>query len=564
MGEGKQLLVLIAVSLFVLPFLFPLNVNAAAVQTSSTNFFSIVQISDTQYLSAKYPSLFTELTNWIVNVSDRTNLKMVIHTGDIVDATNLTQWQNANKSMSVLLNANIPYSWVAGNHDQFGNILGGSCGNPDLGWAGSRFLPFNATDKRAHDYWVDDYYDSKNTAVKFTYNQFPFLIIGLEYHANSSVMAWAQNLLDKSAGSNVIIAAHSYLNDTNGYGYYGDYSWENNLKALIDGYPNVFLTLSGHDDQIGANNTKVGNREEIFFDRQDLDQQKGAASARIYTFNLTSLQVTARTFLVYEKTFLNDSYNNFTFDAHLQRDTANNIFPYSHFWVGPDYNSYISFSESCKVSSVDTVGSQWIFNNLTLNGITSNLVATSNNANLEINNYDPNNGVSGSVNGNGNVALSLDRAPVSVLIDGAPVSDGWAYDGTLITLTAATSSIDIKCNEFVNKNVFSIPLATSTPSAEPSISSIPSFKPTTSPTALPVPRQTSLNAGSDLSATAAPTENNPVNASTVIPIAIILIPFFFFLSAMTFKRVTNSKRIEEAIVLEVKSKNLSINSPNNK
>jgi hypothetical protein len=410
---------------------------------------------------------------------------MVIHTGDIVDASNSTQWQNANKSMSVLLNANIPYCWMAGNHDQWGNIFGCSCANPDLDWDGSHYLSFNSTSQRAQNYWVDDCYNSKNTAVKFSFNQYSFLIIGLEYHANSSVMAWAKNLLDKSSGSNVIVAAHSYLNDSDGYGVDGDCSWETNLRTLVDKYPNVFLTLSGHDDQIGANMTRVGTREEVFFDRQALDQQKGAAAARIYTFNLTSMQVKAKTYSVYQNRFLNDSYNNFNFNTTLQNDKGNNIFPYSYFWVSPDYQSHISFTTSCSASLIEKVNSKWSFTNLKLNGVVSNLSVTACNANIAISDYNPNGWINCCVSGDGGGAFSLDKAPVSVFIDGAQDADRWTFADNMIEITNATTSIDVQCAELSNYPLPTIPSATG--SNNPPIGSThvsPTIKPAT-PTPLP-------------------------------------------------------------------------------
>ena len=61
------------------------------------------------------------------------NVKMVIHTGDIVDTEgNRTQWLNANQSMSILLNNGIPYCWDAGNHD-----YNSTC------WIGYQFGAFN-------------------------------------------------------------------------------------------------------------------------------------------------------------------------------------------------------------------------------------------------------------------------------------------------------------------------------------------------------------------------------------------------------------------------------------
>ena len=82
-----------------------------------TDGFSLIQITDTQYLSDKNPELFNTLTNWIVENSNALNISMVIHTGDIVqNPLNLTNWQNANDAMMQLYNNGVPYCWDAGNH----------------------------------------------------------------------------------------------------------------------------------------------------------------------------------------------------------------------------------------------------------------------------------------------------------------------------------------------------------------------------------------------------------------------------------------------------------------
>ena len=68
-----------------------------------------------------------------------------------------------------------------------------------------------------------------------------------------------------------------------------DVTWANNFEKLLNNYPNVFMTLNGHDIYDGgtAYNKRVGNREEIFFNRQEVDNQTGAATARIYAFNMS-------------------------------------------------------------------------------------------------------------------------------------------------------------------------------------------------------------------------------------------------------------------------------------
>jgi pimeloyl-ACP methyl ester carboxylesterase len=287
--------------------------------------FSIMQISDTQHLAWLSPTLYNDTTSWIVNNSAYYNLQMVVHTGDFIDQPGYNQsqwaneWANANASMSKLLNAGIPYCWDAGNHDQTPFF------NSNGTMMGSSYLAFNATYMRSKPYWVDDIYDSKNTAVKFSYNNYPFLIINLENFANASAIGWMKGLLDKNTGVNTIVATHAYLNETGGYiQSIGTLpvTWSDDLKATLDNYSNVFLVLSGH--VAGWNMTRAGNRQEILFDRQGPSNSTGAASVRIYTFNLTSKTVNASTYCIDTQTWLTDAYNQFNFNASLRAFTFGN------------------------------------------------------------------------------------------------------------------------------------------------------------------------------------------------------------------------------------------------
>ena len=80
--------------------------------------FSFVWMSDTQYYSESYPEIYEGNVQWIVDHKDDMNIKYVIHTGDIVDeADKEYQWQEADKDMKVLEDANVPYGVLAGNHD---------------------------------------------------------------------------------------------------------------------------------------------------------------------------------------------------------------------------------------------------------------------------------------------------------------------------------------------------------------------------------------------------------------------------------------------------------------
>src|SRR4030067_1635014 len=299
--------------------------------------FSIMQITDTQYISWLSPSLYFDTTKWIVNNSQKYNLKMVVHTGDLVDTpTHTSEWEVANTAMMTLYDNGIPYCWNAGNHDQLppnetANLW---LGDSDSDWLGSQYPAFNQTIMRTKPYWVSDIFNGKNKAVAFDHSGYRFLVINIEFLANSSTLDWMQTLISNNPNANVIVATHDYLNMTNGYGTRSisnsgllDYTWGNDFKTILDHYPNVFMTISAHIQSrtTGANNKHAGNREEIFFNRQELNNQLGAASVSIYNFNLTSKQVNVSTFALDLQTWLTDSKNQFSFYINLQPNVVPEI-----------------------------------------------------------------------------------------------------------------------------------------------------------------------------------------------------------------------------------------------
>jgi hypothetical protein len=279
---------------------------SAAFQDQSGKLYSIMQITDTQYLSASDPALYTKTTNWIVNNTQTFNLQMVIHTGDIVDACNdTTQWANANTAQIVLYNNNVPYNWDAGNHDQMCTRNG--AGNPNKPWIGINYPAFNATKMETKPYWVSDLFQGKNTATKFTYGGRNYLIINMEYDANSTVINWATNLIQSCPNYSIIVATHEYITPSGNY----EERWASALKTTLTSYPNVFLTMNGHYSA-SSNSTfqrMVGTREETMFNLQSIDRPKGAATVRIFTFNTTSSTVIVSTYSVYSNIWLTTPYS---------------------------------------------------------------------------------------------------------------------------------------------------------------------------------------------------------------------------------------------------------------
>jgi len=282
---------------------------------SSSGNFSIIWITDTQYLSQLYPTYFDALCRWIVNNVNTYNVKMVIHTGDLVDTEgNQTQWANANNSMSILLNAGIPYCWNAGNHD-----YDATC------WIGNQYTAFNASELATQPYWVDSFNEGQNTAVEFNAAGMNWLVVNLEFSAPESALTWANSLLDTRPDTHAIVAAHFYLNRTGGYE-----SWATNLRnTVLDVHPSVFLTLSGHVYPLAHSGLRVqaGDRDELVFNRQDKDGELGAASLRILTFDVADGVLDVKTFVLYANSFLNDANNQFALDTTFHNDASQMLSP---------------------------------------------------------------------------------------------------------------------------------------------------------------------------------------------------------------------------------------------
>ncbi|MGD0203015.1 MAG: metallophosphoesterase [Candidatus Bathyarchaeia archaeon] len=419
------------------------------------NGFAVIQITDTQYLTDPHysgdsvPNLFNGLTSWIVDNSRALNVTMVVHTGDIVQVANsMSDWKNANNAMMQLYDNGVPYCWNAGNHDQLNNGTIGY-GNPNLSWLGGNYPAFNVTAMRQKPYWVGDISDGKDTAVQFTYDNYHFMVINIEYDANSTVLGWMQTLLKCNPNVNVIVATHNFLNGNGTYGTasHKDVTWATNFENLLNNYPNVFMTLNGHAANIGgsAYHKRVGNREEIFFNMQENDNKQGAATARIYAFNMSDPAnpvVTAYTYQTFgTPQYLTDPADQFSFSTNLTSYSPStvSIAANTNFWGANDHS--LSFANSTTLNGFSQYGTALTFNNLTLNGVTSNFTVTAIGANIVISSYNSNSSISYAVSGSGNQTFSVNKPPTSVDIDGKQTSKGWSYSNGEITVTGATSSV---------------------------------------------------------------------------------------------------------------------------
>ena len=207
------------------------SASASATASADEQNFSLVVLPDTQHYSERYPWIFTNQTQWIVDNQDRLNIKFVIHEGDIVeDADNDTQWMRANKSMSVL-DGKIPYGILPGNHDE--NVT-----------EYEKYFP--AMRYKNYSYWGGSHANNTCNYQLFSALGTDFIVVNLRWNPDSDDIRWANGILSNHSERKAILVTHGYLNKygiRNVHGL-GDttYIW----NELIAPNKNIFLVLCGH------------------------------------------------------------------------------------------------------------------------------------------------------------------------------------------------------------------------------------------------------------------------------------------------------------------------------
>jgi len=318
--------------------------------------FTVFWITDTQFLAESNPGLYKQMNNWIVSNWGEYNGKLVIHTGDMVQTGDVQQeWQNAHEAHKVFLENKIPYTWCAGNHDDF------TQDDPSNGWSGNLWAPaFDPVQIKplvnsyGYTKWVDHYRAGMNTALAFNANGLNFLVVNLEWNAPPEVLTWLEGILDNPAyaGYNAIVAPHAYID---AYGDYDDARWGstlsnfvNGLIPILDSHPNVFLTLNGHFASDSGYNTPtpVNGRNELMFDRQDCTDDPGdpvgrgvddtpsttsdgakvgGATVTILNFDTANNKIRVSTYDVYTGQWRIDTPNQYSVDMFPSRAASPSV-----------------------------------------------------------------------------------------------------------------------------------------------------------------------------------------------------------------------------------------------
>jgi len=262
--------------------------------------FSLVVLPDTQYYSRDNPEIFMNQTKWIVENIDELTIRFVVHEGDIVQNYNSTsEWDNANKSLSILDNI-VPYLLVPGNHDIPTGMF-------------NEYFPRKRFERLP---WFGGSLGGMNNSyMVFSDEGLNFVILGLELCPSNETLGWGNEVLSNNSDRLAIVVTHGYL-DSNAERYIHrcgstEYIWDRLLKTN----GNVFMVLSGHVHAEAYRKDTVNGKEvhQMLADYQGRTNG-GNGWLRVLSFDATNRLIHVTTYSPYLNEFESDGDSKFSFE----------------------------------------------------------------------------------------------------------------------------------------------------------------------------------------------------------------------------------------------------------
>lgn len=293
--------------------------------------WTLVVLPDTQMYSMNYPDLFLDQTRWIVANKTRHNIKYVLHLGDITNNNTPEQWDRARQAMA-LLDGEVPYAFVPGNHDY----------GPNGGTA----------DRTTH---LNDYFSTvnylswpsfgglmtpgrmDNSYHLFSAGGVEWIVLALEFGPRDSVLTWANSVVANYPGRRAILITHAYLynDDTrydwavkgsgqswnpHAYGVAGDPDGVNDgeelWQKLVKGNPGFALVMNGHvlNDGLGrlSSTNDVGGTVHQMLVNYQMKTLGGESYLRLVEFLPDGRTIQVRAYSPLRGAYKTDSQNQFT------------------------------------------------------------------------------------------------------------------------------------------------------------------------------------------------------------------------------------------------------------
>lgn len=272
---------------------------------SSAENFTLIVLPDTQGYAKVYPWIFDNHTQWIVDNKEELNILFVTHLGDLVnDYDDMTQWNNANRSMSTL-DGKVPWAVLPGNHDMHDGDV-------------SNYNAYFGYERFSEESWYGGAYsvgDNANSYQLFSAGGDDYLIFQLQYDPNDDVLYWASNIIDAYPDRKVIVATHDYMMGfakANQRSEIGERIWHSLVKPHAD---QVFLVLCGHAGAEELITDKV-NGHVVYQMIADFQNTTNLESGwlRILEFSPSQDKIFVKTYSPILNRYKNDSASQFTID----------------------------------------------------------------------------------------------------------------------------------------------------------------------------------------------------------------------------------------------------------
>lgn len=307
--------------------------NIVAPSNEDDKTFEIAVLPDTQYYTAEKHggtiAMFSNQIDWIIKNAVDSNIKYVIHLGDVVDHGHeqMTEWTTARDIMYKLENSfqgypeGIPYGIAVGNHDQqpYGEPSGVSTVDGYNNYFGihhfssKTYYGGSFGDNNDNHYGLFEAHGQKFIVLFIEYNEF-----GTEYYNSpieNAVFEWGKKVLNKYADHKAIIVSHSILARPEGSTSItrpGEGSnlqpstFTNQGEKIYNGFkdcPTIFMMLSGHRSGEGFridtyNGRSIKSFLSDYQSREDKagNRNGGGGLMRTMKFNLTKNTITIKTF----------------------------------------------------------------------------------------------------------------------------------------------------------------------------------------------------------------------------------------------------------------------------
>ncbi|WP_309122575.1 metallophosphoesterase [Paenibacillus sp.] len=260
--------------------------------------FTFVSLPDTQIYAEIQPEYFQSQVEWIRDHQEAMNIRYVSHVGDIVNsAGNRDQWARADRFMSVLEEAGIPYGVVAGNHDVFD---GGANSEPDYSAFGEFF---GAARFENQPFYGESYMNNRGHYDLISANGNDFIFVYMGWGVNDEDLAWMNQVLSQHPDRKAVLVLHDYIRANAVRSETGEEVFE---KVVVPN-PNVAMVISGHytgsalkTDAIDDDNDGTADRNvyQMLNDYQGIPNG-GSGYLKLFHFDTETDQVFVNTYSPY-------------------------------------------------------------------------------------------------------------------------------------------------------------------------------------------------------------------------------------------------------------------------